>query len=101
MGTFKNVEEAAAFFKNDRFATESCVELIELDDDHALTRLVIDPRHRNAIGAVMGGAVFTLADLAISAHGCQLHNPVIGMDNNIHFLSGAKGDVLYAKKPLP
>ncbi|MDD7664010.1 MAG: PaaI family thioesterase [Lachnospiraceae bacterium] len=23
--------------------------------------------------------------------------PVIGMDNNIHYLSGAKGDVLYAR----
>lgn len=55
MGTFKTVEEAAAFFKNDRFATENGVELIELDDEHALTRLVIEPRHRNAIGAVMGG----------------------------------------------
>ena len=97
MGTFKTVEEATAFFKNDRFATENGVELVELDDEHALTRLVIEPRHRNAIGAVMGGAIFTLADLAISAHGTQLYKPVIGMDNNIHYLSGAKGDVLCAR----
>ncbi len=97
MGTFKNVEEASAYFQNDRFATENGVKLIELDDDHALTELVIGTCHRNAIGAVMGGAIFTLADLVVSALGTQLHNPVIGMDNNINFLSVAKGDVLYAR----
>ena len=97
MGAFENVQAAAAYFHDDRFATENGIELVELTDDHALAKMVITPRHRNAMGAVMGGAIFTLGDLAISAHGCNLHMPVVGADANIHYLAGAKGDVLFAK----
>lgn len=97
MGAFKDVQEAAAYFQDDRFATENGIELVELTDDYALAKMVIQPRHRNALGAVMGGASFTLGDLAISALGCNLHMPVVGMDCNIHYLAGAKGDTLYAR----
>ena len=54
-------------------------------------------RHRNAMNNVMGGAIFTLGDLAISALGCHLHLPVVGLNGSIDFLSTAKGDVLYAR----
>lgn len=97
MGAFANVQEAAAYFQDDRFATENGIELVELTEDEAVARMVLTSRHRNALNNVMGGAIFTLGDLAISALGCHLHLPVVGLDGNINFLSTAKGDVLYAR----
>ena len=97
MGAFANVQEAANFFKDDRFATENGMEVCELTDEYAVAKMTITSRHRNAMNNVMGGALFTLGDLAISALGCHLHLPVVGLDGNINFLSTAKGDLLYAK----
>ncbi len=97
MGTFANVQAAAEFFEKDRFATENGIELIELTDETAVAKMELTPHHRNAMGGVMGGAIFTLGDLAVSALGTQRHLPVVALDGNINFLSGAKGDVLYAK----
>lgn len=97
MGAFADVQEAAKYFENDRFATENGVELMELTDDYALAKMELTSHHRNAMNNVMGGAIFTLGDLAISALGCHRHLPVVGLDGSINFLSTAKGDVLYAK----
>lgn len=97
MGAFANVQEAAAYFQDDRFATENGIVLTELTEEYAVAKMELTSRHRNAMNNVMGGAIFTLGDLAISALGCHLHLPVVGLDGNINFLSTAKGDVLYAK----
>ncbi|MBO4383639.1 MAG: PaaI family thioesterase [Clostridia bacterium] len=97
MGAFTSVTEAAAYFQDDRFATENGIELIELTDDRAVARMVLGPRHRNAMNNVMGGAIFTLGDLAISALGCHRHLPVVGLDANINYLATAKGDTLLAE----
>ncbi len=34
MGTFKSIEEAREFFKNDKFATNAGVQLDELNDEY-------------------------------------------------------------------
>lgn len=97
MGAFRNVQEAAAYFQDDRFATENGIELIDLTEETAVARMVLTDHHRNAMNNVMGGAIFTLGDLAISALGCHLHLPVVGLDGNINYLATARGDVLFAK----
>ncbi len=97
MGAFRNVQEAAAYFQDDRFATENGIELIELTEETAVARMALTDHHRNAMNNVMGGAIFTLGDLAISALGCHLHLPVVGLDGNINYLATARGDVLFAK----
>ena len=61
------MEEAQAYFSEDRFATENGITLDELDGEHAVTSMTLSPRHRNAFGGVMGGAIFTLADFAFAA----------------------------------
>ena len=55
---------AQEFFKNDRFATNAGVELIEIKEGYSKARLVITAEHLNAGGRTQGGAIFTLADLA-------------------------------------
>lgn len=96
MAVFKDVSEAQAFFNDDRFATENGIVIEELSEEKCVTRLDVTDHHRNAVGGVMGGAIFTLADLAFSAHCNNLHKPSVGLSNNITYMSGAKGDTLYA-----
>ena len=67
MSTFKDIDEARAYFANDRFAAESGVTLDGLGPEGAVCSMAVTPRHRNANGGVMGGAIFTLIDLAFAA----------------------------------
>ena len=64
---------AQEFFKNDRFATNAGVELIEIKEGYSKARLVITAEHLNAGGRTQGGAIFTLADLALAAAQFQNH----------------------------
>ena len=92
------IDEVREMFAGDRFATEACkCRVVEAARGHAVCEFDIEDVHLNAMGNVMGGAIFTLGDLAISALGCHLHLPVVGLNGSIDFLSTAKGDVLYAK----
>ena len=52
---------AQEFFKNDRFATNAGVKLIEIKEGYSKARLVITAEHLNAGGRTQGGAIFTLA----------------------------------------
>ena len=55
------------FFKKDRFADNVGVELIEIKEGYGKARLVITEEHLNAGNRTQGGALFTLADLALAA----------------------------------
>ena len=97
MSHFKSLSEAQSFYKDDRFATENGVVITELGEDFAVCELKITDSHRNAVGGVMGGAIFTLADLAFSAAANNLHFPTVALQSSANFLSGAKGDTLTAQ----
>ena len=96
MSTFKNVHEAREYFKDDIFATDAGVYIEELADGYCKCSMKLDNRHKNAIGGVMGGAIFTVADLAFSAAANNLHSPTVAQQVSMNFLSMAKGDMLYA-----
>ena len=55
------------FFKKDCFADKAGVELIEIKEGYSKARLVITETHLNAGNRTQGGALFTLADLALAA----------------------------------
>ena len=96
MGMFKTVEEARAYFSDDRFATENGITLDELDEEHAVTSLVVSPRHRNAFGGVMGGAIFTLADFAFAALTNDRERITVAQQVSVNYLSQVKGERLIA-----
>ena len=96
MGMFKTIEEAHAYFSCDRFATENGIALDELDDEHAVTSMTLSPRHKNAFGGVMGGAIFTLADFAFAALTNDRERVTVAQQVSISFLSAAKGERLVA-----
>ncbi len=96
MGYFRSLEDARAYFRNDHFCTENGIVLESLDDEGAVCRLELEDRHRNALGGVMGGAIFTLADLAFSAAANDRHHPTVALQVSINFLAGTGGSALYA-----
>ena len=96
MSTFKNLEEAKRFFEHDRFATENGITLDEIGDDWARTSVELTENHRNAQGGIMGGVIFTLADLALAAASNNIHSPSVAQQMNVNFLSGSRGTKLFA-----
>lgn len=86
------------FFKNDRFAEGAGVELLEVKKGYSKARLVVGEEHLNAGSRTQGGALFTLADLALAAAANSHGTLAFSLSSNITFLraSGA-GDTLYAE----
>ena len=96
MSTFKNLEEAKQFFVKDRFATENGMTLDEIGDYWAKASVTLTERHRNAQGGIMGGVIFTLADLAFAAACNSVHSPSVAQQMSVNFLSGSRGSKLFA-----
>ena len=96
MSTFANIDEARAYFQGDRYALENGVTLEALGPDSAECALTITGRHRNAEGCVMGGAIFTLIDLAFAAAANNVHRPTVAQQVSMNFLSGSRGARLTA-----
>ena len=97
MAVLQTLEEARAYFEKDRFATENGVVLEELSPKSAVCSMEITARHRNAEGGVMGGAIFTLADLTYAAAASTVHMPTVAQQVSINFLSGSRGNRLTAR----
>lgn len=95
------LQTAREFFKNDIFATECAgVEIIEAQPGHAVCRLDIQPRHCNAAGLPMGGAVFTLADFAFAIAANLGRELTVTQNASISYLSSARGKELIARARL-
>ena len=96
MSTFQTIDAARAYFNDDRFATENGITLDELDAEHAVTSMVLAPRHKNAFGGIMGGAIFTLADFAFAALTNDRERTTVAQQVSINYLSAPKGGRLVA-----
>ena len=96
MAVFGSLDEARTYFEGDRYAMESGVTLDALDESGAVCSFEITPSHRNAEGGVMGGAIFTLIDLAFAAAANHRHRPTVAQQVSMNFLSGSRGARLTA-----
>lgn len=92
-----SLEEVQRVFSNDRFATGACgCRVVEAAPGHAVCEFDITPEHINEKGGVMGGAIFTLADLAIAVAANVGQDPTVSVASSIQYLKGAKGTKLIA-----
>ena len=96
MSTFANIEEARAYFVGDRFAVNAGVTIEQLGENGAVCAMDITPDHLNAENGVMGGAIFTLIDLAFAAAANNVHRPTVAQQVSMNFLSGSRGHRLTA-----
>ena len=93
----KTLEEVRKIFEGDRFATENGAVIEEIGDRSATCSLVITDSHRNAMGAVMGGTYFMLADFAFAVAANWERMGCVSLHSDISFLGAAKGEKLTAK----
>lgn len=93
----KSLEEVKKIFEGDRFATENGAVIEEIGDRSAVCSLVITASHRNAMGAVMGGAYFMLADFAFAVAANREKMGCVSLHSDISFLGQAKGEKLTAR----
>lgn len=97
MSTFNSIEEAREFFKGDKFATNLGVSLEKLDENSCECSLELNDGHKNAVGGVMGGVMFTLADFAFAVLSNNLHSPTVAQQVSVNYLSAPKGNKLIAR----
>ncbi|MBP5492380.1 MAG: PaaI family thioesterase [Clostridiales bacterium] len=93
----RDLEWARRTFANDRFATEAAGVIIEEAGDQVCRcSMKITPVHKNAAGGVMGGAIFTLADLTFAVAANFGGRMTVSISSNISFIGACKGDTLYS-----
>ncbi len=90
------LDELTAFFAEDQWAARGGCRILEGSAGHSVVEMPLGDIHRNAMGNVMGGAIFTLADFAL-AIACNVGSkPTVAVSNTIEFLNIPKGSVLTA-----
>ncbi len=93
-----NLQQVRETFSGDKFATEvTGIEIVAVAENYAKCELSIEGRHRNTVGAVMGGAIFTLADFcyAVAANAEKLS--AVTESAHIMFLNQVRGKKLIAE----
>ena len=84
--------------RTDRFAANAGCKLTEVDTEHAVAEMLVTSSHLNGGNVCQGGALFTLADLAIAALMNCRGQLTFGINNSLMFVSSAKeGDLLRAE----
>ena len=82
----------------DHFAASTGCKIVEVDEHHAVAEMIVTSQHLNGGHVCQGGALFTLADLAIAALMNQHGELTFGISNNILFVASAReGDHLRAE----
>ena len=93
-----NLEKIREFFNKDKYATKhSCCYIEDARKDYAECSMDITSDHLNAMGHVMGGAIYTLADFAFAVASNLDNKPTVSVSGSMAFLSAAKGTKLIAR----
>ena len=98
-----DLERIRTHYKKDLFATENDMVIDSVTEDCVICSMEISEKHKNAVGGVQGGAIFTLADLAFAVH-CNLEmvcgediGVTLGQSCSISYLKGTRGNRLISK----
>ncbi|MBO4718012.1 MAG: PaaI family thioesterase [Spirochaetales bacterium] len=93
----RDLQATREFFIDDRYAVHSGIVIDEVGEGYARCSMEIKDYHRNARGVVMGGAIFTLADLC---YGAACDGQACSMTSEINYLHAANGNKLIAEAHL-
>ncbi|SEG02326.1 acyl-CoA thioesterase [Butyrivibrio sp. Su6] len=99
MGT---LEDAREVFSKDLYATELSGAVIdEIGENYAKCSMELTPKHKNAYGGIMGGAIYTLADFAFAvASNYGKECATVSLVGQANFMSATKGNKLFAEARL-
>ena len=82
---------------NDLFATYCGIELTDVSEGEASACMKIQPYHLNGVGIVQGGAIYTLADLALAAASNSHGTTAVGLTSSISYFKAETSGILTAK----
>lgn len=91
------MEEIKEFFKKDKFAEYAGIELLEVKEGWAKSKMEITENHLNGIGTVHGGAIFTLADFTFAVAANSYKTVTVAINTNISFMKAASSGTLFAE----
>ncbi|MBR5361074.1 MAG: PaaI family thioesterase [Lachnospiraceae bacterium] len=96
------LEEAREMFSKDLYATKlSGITVEEVGENYAKCAMKLTDDHKNAYGGIMGGAIYTLADLAFAvASNFDKPASTVSLVGTATFLSMTRGSILYAEASL-
>ena len=96
-----DLQEAQAFFAGDRYATAATgCEIVAVGDHYARCKLALDDRHYNAVGQVMGGVAYTLADFTFAVATNFRQPPTVTVSATISYPGRVKGNTLFSETRL-
>ncbi len=96
----ETLERVRETFRGDRFATEMGAVIDELGDHYSKCSLVLNEHHRNAVGGIMGGVYFTLADFAFAVASNWQQAGVVGLNCDASFIGVPKTERIIAEARL-
>ena len=97
-----SVEEARSIFIHDRYAMVTTgIDILEVADGYCKCCFKLDERHKNALGSVMGGALYTLADFvfAVATNYNKPYSTVTSV-SSISYLRGCKEGTIFAESKM-
>ena len=100
MADIEELEKVREIFRGDRFATEMGAVVDEIGDHYAKCSLIINEHHKNAMGGVMGGVYFTLADFAFAVASNWQQPGVVGLNVDASFIGVPKTERIVAEAKL-
>ena len=94
---YTTVEEARKFFTEDKYATDCCdVKIDKAEDGFAACSFKVLPKHLNADGFVMGGAIYTIADLCFACAANFGEKRTVTLNSQINFFAPSSGKEIFA-----
>lgn len=85
------------FMDRDAFGRLVGIEAVFIEPGRARMRLTPDKRHRNGLGLVHGGALFTLADMALAAASNSGDHSALAVTISMSFFKPGRDGTLYAE----
>lgn len=92
-----DLEKVKALFAKDQFASETGIVVDELSPGYARCSFIIEKKHLNGNGKVMGGAMYTLADFTFALAANADRFGAVSQNLQIAYLSTAKGKQVIAE----
>ncbi len=95
----KDVPETVGqrFARQDAFANEVGIELLDVSQGYARLKLDLTDTHRNSFGTVHGGVIFTLADAAFAIAANSHGTVAMAINVSISYLKAVTEGTLYAE----
>lgn len=92
-----DVERARQVFAGNYFAQWIGCDIDDVAPGYARCSMALRPEHNNALGRVMGGAIYTLADFAYAVASNFDRDVFVTGSSHIRFLRAATGTRLVAE----